>query len=188
MLIYLDANIVQYCADYADLICGGERGEAVPNVKLKAELLALREIVEVALRAEEQDLDHRWDVAAPRHLLDELLRGKPTSAQLEIYSNLQAAWEDLGVESHGEASAQLIGVVSNRLKTLNLHDAPDRRHLAEAIAMGAKWFLTLDEDILRKTRDKETEPGRIEDMIVVKPSELRAKTAFDPVFGLRLRD
>ena len=144
MLIYLDANIVQYCADYADLIFGGERGEAVPNVKLKAELLALREIVEVALRAEEQDLDHRWDVAAPRHLLDELLRGKPTSAQLETYSNLQAAWEDLGVESHGEVGAQLIGVVSNRLKTLNLHDAPDQRNLSITLRHAGQSFTVQD--------------------------------------------
>ena len=54
--------------------------------------------------------------------------------------------------------------------------------------MGAAWFLTCDKEIIGKTRnnDKPNEPGVIEDVTVGRPSELRARMIFDPVFGLRL--
>lgn len=80
MLIYLDANIVQYCADLETM-----QGE---DPKLNIELQSLDEIIEMAAYAEMQDLDHRWDVAAPEHLLDELKRGRPTKQQLRTYCDL----------------------------------------------------------------------------------------------------
>jgi hypothetical protein len=177
MLIYLDANIVQYCA-------GGLR----PDGKLEIELDALDEIIELASHAEVQDLDHRWDVAAPKHLLDELERGRPTPEQLRTYRSLREAWHDLGVEKHGSPDAEAVYRVQLRLARLNLKDPPDTLHLAEAVAMGAAWFLTLDKEILRKTRSKENEPGVIEGLTVGRPSELRARMIFDPVFGLRVEE
>jgi hypothetical protein len=54
--------------------------------------------------------------------------------------------------------------------------------------MGAAWFLTLDKEILRKTRSKENEAGVIEGLTVGRPSELRARMIFDPVFGLRVEE
>jgi hypothetical protein len=60
--------------------------------------------------------------------------------------------------------------------------------LAEAVAIGAKWFLTLDEDILEKTQDVSSKPGMIEGVIVARPSELRVRMMFDPVFGLRVSE
>lgn len=52
--------------------------------------------------------------------------------------------------------------------------------------MGAEWFLTYDKEILKKTRNKPNEPGTIEGVTVGRPTELRAKMTFDPVFGLQL--
>lgn len=186
MLIYLDANIVQYLADYGDLVYHRESAGRPPNQKLEMELLALAEVIEVALRAEEQDLDHRCDVAAPRHLLDELHRGRPTPEQLDTYLLLRDAWRDLGVEEHGAPDIEAVNAAENTLRRLHLRDPADQRHLAEAVAIGARWFLTLDKNILAKTRDVPSEPGIIEGVIVARPSELRERTVFDPVFGLQM--
>jgi len=190
MLIYLDANIVQYCADYGDLIFSGEVQTGISSVKLEAELRALGQVIHLALRTEEQDLDHRWDVAAPKHLLDELFRGKPTPEQRDTYELLREAWCDLGVDSYSPPDIEAVIAADMRLRSLELCDEPDRRHLAEAIAMGATWFLTLDNDVLYKTRDRDkpSGPGRIEGVIVARPSELRARMTFDPVFGLRVAE
>jgi predicted nucleic acid-binding protein len=180
MLIYLDANIVQYCA--------GWEAKRQPDPKLMKELHALDEIFELAAYAETQDLDHRWDVAAPEHLLDELERGRPTERQLLTYRDLREAWQDCGVERHEMPGAEIVDRVQRRLALLKLKDPPDILHLAEAIAMGAAWFLTYDKEVLKKTRNKNkpNEPGIIEGMTVGRPSELRARMTFDPVFGLQL--
>jgi predicted nucleic acid-binding protein len=82
----------------------------------------------------------------------------------------------------------VVNTIETRLRGLNLRDPPDRRHLAEAIAIGAAWFITLDKDIIKKTRGQQSQPTKIEGVIVGRPSELRAKTTFDPVFGLRLAE
>ena len=188
MLIYLDANIVQYCADFRDFIFDFDDTMRLPDRKLEIELRALREIIEMASHAEVQDLDHRWDVAAPKHLLDELKRGCPSDDQLDAYRSLREAWHDLGVEKHGLPDAEAVYRVQRRLARLNLKDPPDTLHLAEAVAMGAAWFLTHDKEILRKTRYKANEPGVIEGLAVGRPSELRARMTFDPVFGLRVEE
>jgi hypothetical protein len=188
MLIYLDANVVQYCADYGDLIFRRDDANRPPNQNLEMELRALGEVVELAVRAEQQDLEHRWDVAAPRHLLDEIFRGHPTPAQVDTYRSLQDAWRDLGVNEHESPYVEAVNAVETRLRRLNFRDPPDRRHLAEAVAIGAKWFLTLDEDILEKTQDVSSKPGMIEGVIVARPSELRVRMMFDPVFGLRVSE
>ena len=54
--------------------------------------------------------------------------------------------------------------------------------------MGAAWFVTCDKEILKKTRNKNkpNEPGVIEGVTIGRPSELRARMTFDPVFGLQL--
>ena len=180
MLIYLDANIVQYCA--------GWEAKQRSDPKLMIELQALDEIIELAAYAETQDLDHRWDVAAPEHLLDELERGRPTERQLRIYRSLRESWYLLGVEKHGTPDAETVDRVQRRLARLKLKDPPDTLHLAEAVAMGATWFLTYDKEVLKKTRNKNkpNEPGVIEGVTVGHPSEFRARMTFDPVFGLQL--
>lgn len=188
MLIYLDANIVQYCADYHDFVCGLDGARQPPNRKLEIELHALGEIIELAVHAELQDVDHRWDVAVPTHLLDELARGHPSEQQLLTYSSLREAWHDLGIEEHGSADAEAVDRVERRLRRLNLRHAPDKRHLAEAVAIGAAWFLTLDKDILRKTRNQANKPAVIEGVTVGRPSELRARVTFDTVLGLRVEE
>ena len=103
---------------------------------------------------------------------------------MDTYSILRAAWRDLGVDKYESPDVGAVNAIDHRLRSLNLQDPPDRRHLAEAIAMRATWFLTLDEDILEKTRDVPRGPGMIEGVIVARPSELRARITFRPVFGL----
>ena len=188
MLIYLDSNIVQYCADYGDFVFDREGAKQPPNRNLKMELRAISEIIELAVRAEVQDIDHRWDVAAPRHLLKELHRGNPTQEQLETYRSLREAWHDLGIEEHGTPDVGVINAAERRLRRLNLRDAPDRLHLAEAVAIGASWFITLDKDIIKKTRVEPRKPTMVDGTFVGRPSELRARMTFDPVFGLRLAE
>jgi hypothetical protein len=51
MLIYLDANIVQYCADYEDFIFGDGALPSGTKAKLRRELYALRTLVEMDLTA-----------------------------------------------------------------------------------------------------------------------------------------
>ena len=159
-----------------------------PNRNLKVELRALGDVIELAVRAEVQDLDHHWDVAAPRHLLEELSRGNLSQEQLDTYRSLRKAWQDLGIEEHGSPDVEVVNTVEAKLRRLNLRDPPDRRHLAEAVAIGASWFITLDKDIIKKTRDEPSKPTMIEGVIVGRPSELRARMTFDPVFGLRLSE
>jgi hypothetical protein len=180
MLIYLDANIVQYCA--------GWETKQRPDPKLMIELQSLDEIIELATYAETQDLDHRWDVAAPEHLLDELERGRPTERQLRTYGDLREAWQDCGIERHGIPDAETVDRIQRRLARLKLKDPPDTLHLAEAVAMGAAWFVTCDKEVLKKTRNKNkpNEPGVIEGVTIGRPSELRARMSFEPVFGLKL--
>ena len=188
VLIYLDANIVQYCADHGDLVFSRKRTARGLDQELEIELLALADLIEVAVQAEQQDLDHRWDVAAPSHLMEELFHGRPTSEQREVYASLREAWRDLGLPEHGQPDTEEVNRAETALLDLNLRNPADRRHLAEAVALGASWFLTLDKDILKKTRKTPTEPGVIHAVTVGRPSELRSKVEVDPVFGVRIVD
>lgn len=158
MLIYLDANIVQYCADYEDFIFGDSTILPVNNPTLRKELVALKKLVEL------EQLGN-WNFAAPHHLLAELHRGKPSENQLEVYRILQEAWADGESQQKIITNEERIADIESSLVNLNLNDIPDRRHLAEAIALNASWFLTLDNDILQKTR------GKVRQTRVSRPSE-----------------
>lgn len=71
MLIYLDANIVQYCGDESDYVFGKTDSPRTDDPRLQKELTAIRRLV---------DLEQfgNWEFAAPLHLLAELRAGKPT--------------------------------------------------------------------------------------------------------------
>ena len=157
MLIYLDANVVQDCADHGDFIFG--QSETCENVSpnLQKELAALRTLVEL-----EQLGD--WTFAAPTHLLEELGAGKPTEEQKETYKVLQEAWSDSAWFEDSQPTDDMIRKIECSLAVLKLEDVPDRRHLAEAIALNASWFLTNDKEILRKTN------GAVQGVRVCRPS------------------
>src|SRR5262249_16450563 len=152
MLIYLDANIVQYCADYSDFLFGGQTEYPIQEPHLLRELLALRQLI-----ALEQLGD--WNFAAPSHLLAELRRGSPTPNQFAVYSLLE---DSFGPEWRVNEGVFIEMV--EQLAPLQLRDEPDKRHRAYAVALGASWFLTLDRDILRKTG------GQVRTTRVVRPS------------------
>jgi len=148
LLIYLDANIVQYCADYEDFIFGDSTTAPVGDDRLLKELEALRELVEL------EQLGEGWDVAAPAHLMKEVLSGKPTPNQRKVYAILLQAWQDSEWKEFVETNEEKILLIERSLRPLNFKDATDRWHLAEAIALGASWFLTNDKNIIRRTRQK----------------------------------
>jgi hypothetical protein len=174
MLIYLDTMIVQHISDYFDYVYQDIASEyAIPNpvseLKLAAELTALRRLVFV-----EQFFD--WVVAAPSHLMDELLSGKPTHPQLETYKTLSQAWKDsLNWENKDiEPNEEMIISIDNWLISLNLRDKPDRRNLAEAIALQASWFLTNDKNIIKRVNQKRDELRDITDDIALLDPDLNA--------------
>jgi len=173
-LIYLDTMIVQHIADYFDYIYQDIFSEReIPNpvsqLKLATELMALRRLVFI-----EQFFD--WVVAAPSHLMDELLSGKPTQSQLEIYKTLSQAWKDsLNWGNEGiEPNEEKILSIDNWLTSLNLRDKPDRRNLAEAIALQASWFLTNDKNIIKRVNQKRDELRNITDDIVLLSPDLNS--------------
>ena len=86
MLIYLDANIVQYCADQSDFIFGISDKTLTVDQKFQRELVALRRLVELEQLG-------GWEFAAPSHLLAELHAGKPTISQRETCGVLE---EEIG--------------------------------------------------------------------------------------------
>jgi len=164
MLIYLDANLAQYYADYQDFISGD--GAAPPiNESLLRELEALHQIVEL------EQLGEGWHVAAPKHLIKELLY-KQTPDQREIYSFLLQAWQEAGQQEANEVSEEKITTIERSLYPLQLKDK-DRRHLAEAIALGAVWFLTNDKGLINHTRPKENKKVvcKVQNVYVARPSE-----------------
>jgi hypothetical protein len=194
MLIYLDANIVQYCADYENFIFGSGDPPSTFTAKLLSELVALRELIELELKIEQMDFENRWDVVAPSHLIRELFSGRPTDEQRRVYRILQEAWVDCGQEEHIAAKEDEIAAIEKSLRPLGLKDVADRWHLAQAIALGASWFLTNDGDILEKTRQKPSYVGKnligiaptigiVQGVRVGRPSECIKRLSFDPVFG-----
>ena len=174
MLIYLDTMIVQHISDYYDYIYQDISSEyeipsPVSEPKLATELAALRRLVFI-----EQFFD--WVVAAPTHLMDELLSGKPTPSQLETYKTLSQSWKDLlNWENEGiEPDEEKILSIYHWLGSLNLRDKPDRRNLAEAIALQASWFLTNDKNIIKRVNQKREELMDITDDIALLNPDLNA--------------
>jgi hypothetical protein len=154
MLIYLDANIVQYCADYGDQIFRNEEASPSLGRKLRRELDALRQLVYL-------EQFGNWTFASNSHLQCELHRGRPTKQQREVYSVLK----DAGDRSCSLDEQVYQDVLADCL-VQRIRDRSDQKHIATAAAMGASWFLTNDGDVVRKL--KETPIGR---MRVTKPSE-----------------
>jgi hypothetical protein len=186
MLIYLDANIVQDCADYDDFIFGNGAPPSGINAKLKEELCALRKLVEIELQLEDVEFENRWDFAAPRNLMKELLAGRPTENQRNVYSIFKQVWNDFG-QGYPDPDTEQVAPIYHSLHYLNLKGSADRLHLAQAIAIGAAWFLTRDDEIVQKTR---LEPARVGDGIgiiqgvrVAFPSECVQRMSL-PVWGL----
>ena len=133
MLIYLDANLVQYCADHGEFIFGELDTCDQINSNFEKELAALRRLVEL-----EQLGD--WTFAAPRHLLEELRAGKPTEEQKENYKMLEEAWSDSVWLDDSRPTEDMISSIEQSLGVLKFKHASDQRHLAEAIALNASWM------------------------------------------------
>jgi hypothetical protein len=183
MLIYLDANIVQYIADHEDFVFGET---IVPQTKsglLYRELKALRALIEFELKIEQLEVANMWYVAAPNHLLKELYSGKPTDTQQQIYSTLLNAWSDSDLQDYIKSSEEKVDQFDESLRVLNLKQDADRRHLAEAIALEASWFLTNDKDIINKTRLEINKVGVIQGMRIARPSECLRIMSADPSLG-----
>jgi hypothetical protein len=158
VLIYLDANIVQYCADEFDFIFGETDDPLTNDPRLRRELVAIRKLVDL------EQLGN-WDFAAPRHLLVELRAGRPTAAQRETYTALEDAWDEERWTGNEPPTEVAILAIERSLGALRLKHASDRRHLAEALALGASWFLTNDGEVIRKTK------GNVKAMRVCRPTE-----------------
>ena len=165
MLIYLDANIVQYCADYEDFIFGDDAPPPTSDTKLLKELEALRTLVEL------EQLGEVWEVAAPAHLIKELLKGEPKRNQRKVYDILLQAWQDSAWQELVEANEEKIASIERSLRPLKLKDTADRWHLAEAIALEASWFLTNDSNIISRTRRQAESIGNVQRVLVARPSE-----------------
>jgi hypothetical protein len=147
MLLYLDANIVQYCADYEGVVFRNEAAPIRSNPKFLKELEALRTLVEL------EQLGNEWVFAAPRHLIRELLSGKPTREQKDVYEVLLQAWhESVWYEALDENEKKIISVEQS-LRGLNFKDDADRRHLAEAITLQTSWLLTNDKNLINEAEE-----------------------------------
>jgi hypothetical protein len=157
MLIYLDAQIVQYCADYEDFLFDKLLSCPVGEPNLRTELYALRRLIEL-----EQFGD--WTFAASELLLTELHRGVPTQRQRAVYKLLEESFS-----AYEQPDERVLQEVAEELASLQLKDAADRRHLANAVAVGSSWFITNDNDILRKTS------GGVRTTRVARPSECLAE-------------
>lgn len=147
MLIYLDAMIVQYCADYEDFIFGHSSKCPTSEAELRRELSALRRLVEL-----EQLGD--WIFASSPQLVSELHAGRPTIDQVEIYKLLQKSYEESGWGEAFRIEAQTIDRIESSVKCLGLQPG-DTRHVAEAIALNASWFLTNDKGIILRCKNQD---------------------------------
>jgi hypothetical protein len=155
MLIYLDAMIAQYIADNLDYIMtlGGYLPQDAVNPaslpkgdpKLLVELQALGQMAFL------DQLGSDWCYAATPHFLKELRKGRPKPQQTELYDLLETSWHESEWLDAFPLDSEAVGVVENGLLFLCLKEA-DRLHLAQAIILGASWFLTNDYEILGKCR------------------------------------
>jgi hypothetical protein len=164
MIIYLDANLVQYCADFNDFILGDSESPSI-NEPLLKELKALQRIFEF------EQLGEGWHVAAPKHLMQELLC-KPNPEQKEVYSILLQVWQEAGQQEAKKVTEEDIMAIEHSLYALHLKNK-DRRHLAEAIAIRAVWFLTNDKKLINHTRPRRNKKGicKVQGVYIAKPSE-----------------
>jgi len=153
MLIYLDANVVQYCADYGDFVFEVTADCPASDPVLRRELLALRELARI-------EQFGAWEFATSPLLLKEIRAGKPTSEQLRTYAILEESYSPETWPDEREVEAVLQEVVP-----WSLRSGPDGRHLAASLAMGASWFLTNDAGIIEAAGTK------LEGMHVARPSE-----------------
>ena len=170
MLIYLDAMIVQYVADYQDfifqdIVSKHEVINPAPEPKLALELEALRRLVYL-------EQFGYWDFAAPIHLTNELLSGKPTDLQREAYRVLFQAWEDSTWIEDVVVPEEEISSIEHLLFSMKFKDRADRRHLAEAIALQASWFLTNDTNVIKRTRQKQEKIKSLTNEIVLNNPQL----------------
>ena len=167
------------------------------TARIRRELSGLRTLIDIELQLEHLDFDNRWDFAAPMHLIKELLKGRPTANQRDVYTMFRQVWNDFG-KAYPEPDAECVTTIYNSLAYLNLKGAADRFHLAQAIAVEATWFLTNDNDIIEKTsleserlRYKATgireNVGIIQSVRIALPSECATRLAFHPVWGLMSR-
>jgi hypothetical protein len=157
MRIYLDANLVEYTVEHEDFIFQQSDECPVAEPQLRREVNALCQLVEL-------DQYGEWTYVAPTHLLDELRSGHPTRGQLALYRVLEEAWLDCLVGQEEPTDSEICRIEKS-VHGLCLKDSADRRHLAEALARHASWFLTNDRDIVRKTH------GKIGAMRTSRPSE-----------------
>ena len=169
MLIYLDTNIVQYCATFMEFIFGDSPIGSTIEPKLQKELMALRKLAGLEQLGS-------WDFAAPPHLIAELHAGKGNlpEAKRMVYKVLEEAWNESVWSRDMQPREEKILEIEQSLAVLKLKDAPDQRHLAEAIALNASWFLTNDREVIQKTNDKEAvqKTDRVlRQMRVCRPSE-----------------
>ena len=182
MLIYLDANIVQYIADHEDFIFGEVVIPQTTSGSLWKELKALRALIQFELEIEQLEVANLWEVAASAHLMKELYVGRPTDTQRKIYSVLREAWSESDWTAYIEWSDDNVRLADTSLGVLNLKQAADRRHLAEAVLLKASWFLTNDNDIITKTR-LWNQDSMVEGVRVVRPSECFLMMCQNPTMG-----
>ena len=142
MLIYLDSNIVQYCADYEQFIFGDDDHPPTVNENLQRELVALRRLVELDQMAS-------WTTAASPQLVAELFAGKPRSHQKRAFRVLLQAFHESEFGEDSAVDAQHVKEIERRYAHLHLSDK-DLCHLAQAIVLHACWFLTNDYGILKR--------------------------------------
>jgi hypothetical protein len=158
MLIYLDSNVVQDCADERDFVSGQSDACKATEPKVLTQLRGLRKLIEL-----EQLGD--WTIGCCRHLLAELHTGKPTLEQLQTYATLRDAWSDSLWATDESPTEDTVRRIEHSLDGLKLKQKPDQRHLAEALALNASWFITNDKEIVKKTK------GAIGSMRVSRPLE-----------------
>lgn len=183
MLVHLDTNLVQYCADYGDFLFGAE---VYPPREisewLQRELVAFRELIEVALEIESRDTENRGRLAGPRHLGRELWDGQPTREQREVYRMLGAAWiEDERAAAPAEERVQAIDLSLSGFD----FSRKDRRLLAEVIALEASWFLTCDKRLRRNAQEAGRHDTLLRGLRVAFPTECAKEINFASVFGMK---
>lgn len=163
MIIYLDTMIVQYIADnyeyiFLNSVSFLKTSNDLYGPKFAEELGALRRLVYL-----EQFGD--WDFAVSSHLMNELLDGNPTNEQRATYHTLLQAWMESGWIENSLNNEEAVSKIDHLLLLLKLKDKADRRHLAEALALGASWFITNDTNIIKRSRQKQHELSDLTDKV-----------------------
>ncbi len=143
MIIYLDTNIVRYVAAFDAYILGETETIPTEQPRLAREIRAIRRLVELDQLAD-------WGIACSPMLMKELFEGNRAKDRRAVYKLLVDAWEQSGNEVPDDIQVRANSIESS-LSALGL-DGADRRHLAEAIAIGASWLLTNDDRFVGSCR------------------------------------